>query len=81
MPIGPTGSTENHQHLGFGGSRRAIEPIATALVGYGISYNCSLLLQRVEFALHKDQFDSLRDATLECVALYCLLTDENGWYH
>jgi hypothetical protein len=38
------------------------------------------LLQRVEFALHKDRFDSLRDATLECVALSCLLTDENGWY-
>jgi hypothetical protein len=30
---------------------------------------------------HKDQFDRLRDATLECVALSCLLTDENGWYN
>ena len=81
MPIGLPGSTEDHPPIGFGGSRRAIEPIATAFVGYGINYKDSLLQQRVEFANTRISLIASEDAILECVALSCLLTDENGWYN
>lgn len=79
MPIGLAGSIRGS--IGFGGSRRAIEPIATACVGYGINLELLAFAAESRIRKHKDQFDSLRDATLECVALSCLLTDENGWYN
>jgi len=81
MPIGPAGSTEDR-------SADRLPGIAAGDRTYSnrfrrLWHKLQLLAFAAESRIrkHKDRFDSLRDATLECVALSCLLTDENGWYN
>ena len=81
MPIGLVGSTEDR-------SADRLAGIAAGDRTYSNRFRRLWhKLQELAFAAesrirkHQDQFDSLRDATLECVALSCLLTDENGWYN
>jgi len=81
MPIGLAGSTEDR-------SADRLPGIAAGDRTYSnrfrrLWHKLELLAFAAESRIrkHKDQFDSLRDATLECVALSCLLTDENGWYN
>ncbi len=81
MPIGLAGSTEDR-------SAHRLRRIAAGDRTYSNRFRRLWhKLQGLAFAAesrirkHKDQFDSLRRCDRECVALSCLLTDENGWYN
>lgn len=78
MPIGLAGSTEDRRLGGIPAGDRTYSNRFRRLWHklQGLAFAAESRIRK-----HKDQFDSLRDATLECVALSCLLTDENGWYN
>ena len=79
MPIGLAGSTDDRSAArlrGIAGDRTYSNRFRRLWHKLqGLAFAAESRIRK-----HKDQFDSLRDATLECVALSCLLTDENGWY-
>jgi len=81
MPIGPAGSTEDRSADRLAGLAAGDRTYSNRFRRLWHKLQALAFAAESRIRKHKDQFDSLRDATLECVALSCLLTDENGWYN
>ena len=81
MPIGLPGSTEDRSVLRLRGIAAGDRTYSNRF--RRLWHKLELLAFAAESRIrkHQDRFDSLIDATLECAALSCLLTNENGWYN
>jgi hypothetical protein len=81
MPIGLAGSTEDRSALRLPGIAAGDRTYSNRFRRLWPKLQLLAFAAESRIRKHKDQFNSLTDATLECVALSCLLTDENGWYN
>ncbi len=81
MPIGLAGSTEERSADRLRGIAAGDRTYSNRFRRLGHKLQLLAFAAESRIRKHQDRFDSLRDGTLECVALSCLLTDENGWYN
>ena len=79
MPIGLAGSTEDRSVLRLRGIAAGDRTYSNRFRRLWHKLQLLAFAAETRIRKHEDQFDSLTDATLECVALSGLLTDENGW--